>query len=120
MLKILRVGYLRKGYKRKDGTIINSTYIKPVLIKDMGLPGKGKKLIGKLNKGTLSSLGYHANVSSSKRHLALKKAVKKYKYSTVVHKLNAVKILTKNTNPKISNIFGQDIKWLQSYSRNNL
>lgn len=74
----------------------------------------GGKVNLKLNKGTLTKFGYHANCNVSERHLSLEKAVKKYSKTTVIHKLNAVKLLTKNTNPKVSKIFGKDIKYLQS------
>jgi len=39
----------------------------------------------------------------------------KLSYASVIHKLNAVKILTKNTNPKVSKIYGNDIKWLENW-----
>lgn len=65
------------------------------------------------HKGSLTSLGYSTKEPSTERHKALNKAVKKYGEGEVVKKLNAVAILTKNTNPKVSKTFKADIKYVK-------
>jgi hypothetical protein len=114
---IVRKGYIRKGYTKSDGTRVKSSRIPSICIRDLGLPGKGKNLIGKLKSGTLSKYGYHAMVNPMMRHLALMKSVKYNTYATTVRKLNAIRTLTKNTDPRKSRIYGQDIKWLQSHRK---
>jgi hypothetical protein len=66
----------------------------------------------KLKSGTLRIFGYHVKDKINTRRLALVEAIKKLGVDTVIKKLNAVKILTKNTNPSISNKFSSDVKWL--------
>ena len=70
-------------------------------------------IIPPLAKGTLGKYGYSAKISTVKRRAALAKAVKAYGRNTVIRKLNAVKTLQKNKNPKVSSIFGSDMKWIQ-------
>lgn len=99
---------LKSGYTTKTGKKVSST-----CIKDLGLKGKGPKVIPPLKKGTITQYGYSSNDSDIKRHNALKKAVKGLNKSTVIHKLNAVAVLTANTNPQRSEIFKSDMEWVQ-------
>lgn len=69
-------------------------------------------MIKNLKKGTLTSFGYSSKIKLDDRRKALTKAVKKLSPVTIIRKLNAVSILNKNTNPKISNIFKKDLKWI--------
>jgi len=110
--------------KCKSGTILRKTHtrttktkktvsIKAHCIKDRGLPGKGPELIKNLKKGKLSKYGYSSGESITSRQSSLKKAVKAYGSGSVIKKLNAVKVLQRNTNPKVSKIFGDDLIWVQ-------
>jgi hypothetical protein len=74
---------------------------------------RSKNVIPPLAKGTLGKYGYSAKISTVKRRAALAKAVKAYGRNTVIRKLNAVKTLQKNKNPKVSSIFSSDMKWIQ-------
>lgn len=101
--------YKRKGSKR-------SIRVKPACVKSKGLRSRGKKsrsVIPKLKKGGLKKYGYAVHDSATARHTALKKALKVYGYSTLIKKLNAVKVLSKNTSPKNSRIYGSDIRYVQ-------
>lgn len=99
--------YIKKsGYTTKNGTKVKST-----CIKDLGLKGKGPKLFT-LKKGTL--LDYHYKNTNLSRHRQLLKSARKTGKTTVIRKLNAVKILTKRTNPKASKVFSKDIFYLQN------
>lgn len=71
----------------------------------------------KLKKGSLKKYGYSTAGSDKKRHSALKKSLKAYGYSTLIKKLNAVKLLTKNTSPKNSKVYAKDIKWVQKINK---
>lgn len=66
-----------------------------------------------LHPGTLHSVGYDPDYKEAQRHRALGKAVKKYGYAETVRKLNAVRVLTKNSNQKYSKIYEKDLKWLR-------
>lgn len=99
---------LKKGYTTKKGTKVKST-----CIKDLGLKGKGPKVIPPLKKGTITQFGYSSNDTDVKRHNALKKAIKGLDKATVIHKLNAVAVLTANTNPQRSSTFKSDMEWVQ-------
>ena len=101
---------MRSGYTRKDGTVV-----RPTCIIDKGNPGKGPDLIGKMKTGTLTDHGYHSTETVTKRHAALKRAMKQYGPIVVMRKLNAVCILNKNTNPKVSKIFCEDKNWTKQF-----
>ncbi len=102
---------LRKSYSftKKDGKVVN---VKSKCIKDKGLPGKGPALFT-VKRGTLGQFGYSSKLSAKERYQALKKAVKKLGSGTIIKKLNAIAILNKRTNPKISEIFRKDLAWIQ-------
>jgi hypothetical protein len=120
----------RKPYSRKicpKGSISRLSYKKSVggreirvrsgCVKSKGLRSRGKRtkrVLPSLKKGSLTKYGYSVHNSAELRHKALKKALKEYGYSSLIKKLNAVKILTKNTHPSTSRIYGQDIKFLQN------
>lgn len=72
------------------------------------------KKIPPLKKGLLTSLGYSTKESATLRHIALNKAIKQYGQGNIVNKLNAVSTLTKNTNPKVSETFKRDMKYVQT------
>jgi hypothetical protein len=77
------------------------------------MPTKTRKnLIGKLHKGELSSLGYSTTKSAVARHRALNKATRKYGTLSIYRKLNAVAVLSKNTNPETSKIMLEDRNWI--------
>jgi hypothetical protein len=111
-LKCSKGFIVRNGYVRKDGT-----RVKPSCIIDRGNLGKGPKLIGKLRQGTLTKYGYHSTDPLATRHRSLVKAISVYGPTTVILKLNAICILNKNTNPKISKIFCTDKRWVMSRTR---
>ena len=81
-------------------------------LKSRGL--RSRRVLPLLKKGSLTKFGYTIHESAEKRRSSLRKALKAYGYSTLIKKLNAVKILTKNTSPTNSKIYGIDIKYLQN------
>lgn len=99
---------MRDAYRRKDGTSVKAS-----CIKDRGLKGKGAKLFT-VRKGGLTKYGYRLDDSETVRHQSLGKARKHIPYATLIRKLNAIRILHKNTNPTYSNKLKQDMKWLKS------
>lgn len=115
--EILRKKYTRKSFVRKDGTKVKKTTVPASCIKDRGNVGKGRNLLGRLKSGTLTNFGYSSKMNQEQRHSKLKKALKSLGYSTIVKKLNAVRILNKNTNPKISSKFHKDIIYLKKNYR---
>jgi len=78
---------------------------------------KSNRVLPKLKKGSLKKYGYSTAASDKKRHSALKKSLKAYGYSTLIKKLNAVKVLTKNTSPKNSKVYAKDIKWVRKINK---
>ena len=81
--------------------------------------GRRKQIvkIGPLKKGTLRKHGYSLAKKSKSRRRSLVSAVKSIGYAPVVHKLNAVAILQKNTHPKNSKKFKSDIRYLRKKYR---
>jgi hypothetical protein len=112
--KIRRSAYTRKSYTRKDGIRVKGSRVKSACIKDMGKPGKGKRLFT-LKKGELTQHGYSLKSKADRRRKALKRSMKKIgKKGTLVKKLNALYVLHKNTNPVYAKKARSDMKWVQS------
>ena len=112
---ISRVGYTY--IKKSTGRRIR---VKSTCVKSKGMRSRGKKsrrVLPSLKKGSLTKYGYSVKETDQKRHISLKKALNAYGYSSVIKKLNAVKLLTKNTNPTNSRIYGKDIKWVQKINK---
>jgi hypothetical protein len=99
---------LRRAYTRKNGVRVKSA-----CIKDLGKPGKGSVLIGPLKSGELKKYGYSLKLAASRRHSALKKSVKAYGRGTLIKKLNALRVLHKNTHPVYSHNALNDLKYVQ-------
>jgi hypothetical protein len=117
--KILRSAYLRKGYTSKNGYKVKSSVVAADCIKDVGLPGKQKKLIVlDPEDHFLSEHGYSniANLKVEQRKSALMSLIKHFipikgemaTMTYVIRALNARYILNRNTNPKVANIFKTD------------
>ena len=66
-----------------------------------------------LKKGDLIKYGYHADLSESTRHKALKKARSEYTSLSLFRKLNAVYVLNKNSDKKRAAIFKADANWVK-------
>lgn len=78
--------------------------------------GKTRRLIKITKAGDLKKYGYSqiVDLTQEEREDALRKAIKAYGSLTVLKKVNAIRVLTKRTNPKLSNILGEDVKFIQS------
>jgi hypothetical protein len=101
MVRKLRVPIIRKGkfYGYK-------------LVRDVGKPGRGEKVIPPLKTGELAKHGYRLTAPESVRHKALGKSVAEDGYRTTLGRLNALYVLFKNTRPKYSQIAEKDRDWL--------
>lgn len=73
----------------------------------------GLKGIGPLKKGLLKKVGYSPSASATRRHAAVKRAVKKYGRASTIRKLNAVAVYTRKRAPKTSRKFKADMKFAQ-------
>jgi hypothetical protein len=130
--QIARSGYLRKistrihteGYNRKTktGKIIRvrpktkTMRVKSACIKDVGKKGKASSStprIGPLRKGDLKKYGYSYKLPETRRHAALKSAVREYGPLGVYHKLNAVAKLTTISAPSAHSAFSKDRNWIR-------
>lgn len=105
--EIVRKAY---SYMRKDGTRV---HVPAKCVADRGLKGKGPKVLPTLKKGTLSAFGYTSKDTKAKRRKMLREAVDGIGATLIFRKLNAVMILNRNTNPKISKIFQEDRDWIK-------
>lgn len=98
---------LRDGYTTKKGTKVPST-----CVKDMGKPGKGKKLFELKDAGMLGDFGYELKIAHEKRIIAIKKSIKKNGANAVLKHLVAIRTLQKS-NEKYFNKLDKDVKWIQ-------
>ena len=99
----------RRAYTRKNGSRVKAS-----CVKDMGKPGKGKKLFT-LKKGDLTKYGYSIKVGDEKRQKAHKKASKKIPYATLIRKLNVLSTLFKNTKPLYSKRAKRDMEYIRKH-----
>lgn len=102
---------LIEQYKTKDGRIVKS-HCK----KDMGKPGKGKKLFT-LKKGDLTKYGYSLKKNAIERIKSLNKAIIDIPKNRLIRKLNALSVLHKNTNPMYSRRARNDMKFIQDNAK---
>lgn len=125
----------KKGSIKREGYIKRSgVWVKPICIKDVGhskpkasefLPQKTKSFVEKTGKQTrtiyiepdrLGKYGYRdvANMSLVARHKSLQEALEKgEKPLSVMRRLTALSTLSKNTNPKIADVFKDDAEWIK-------
>ena len=73
----------------------------------------GLKGIGPMKQGLLKKVGYSVTASKTRRHAAVKRAVKKYGKASTIRKLNAVAVYTRRTSPMKSRKFRSDMKFVQ-------
>ena len=76
------------------------------------MPPKSK-VIPKLRRGTLSVFGYRLHESAPARRRALDMAVREYGPGVVIHKLNAIRVLNKNRDPRASAVYNGDMMYIQ-------
>lgn len=110
---INRTGYTRKSYTRKDGTRVKGTRVSSGCIRDIGKPGKGKRLFT-LKKGMLTKYGYSTSDIQEKRRGALIKAMKDNTTGYIWKRLNAIEILNRNTNPDTASKIKSDMDWMRA------
>jgi hypothetical protein len=83
------------------------------LKRDVGRPGRGKKLIKIKRKGALTSLGYSVHGTDASRHNALRKAVYKYGKKSVMGMLISQMVFRKTTD-HLADKFEADKNWVKN------
>jgi hypothetical protein len=101
----------RKSYTKKSGAKVKSACVKSSSLRSRGI--MPKRVLPKLKSGSLTKYGYHIHDTKSMRHKALKKALKTYGFATLIRKLNAVRVLSRNTAPLNSKKYTDDIKYIE-------
>ena len=118
----LRKGYTRSKYTKTNGTEVAETYIDPICIKNKGIPGKRLnefKPIHLNKKNSFEPYGYKTTLNSNTRFNILLNAIKDLSYSKVVHRLSALRTLTKESNASHSKIYNNDMKKLKEWREQN-
>jgi hypothetical protein len=101
----------RKSFVKKSGVKVSATCVKSKSLRSKGM--KPKVYLPKLKQGALTKHGYSVHDSSKSRHTAIKKALKEYTPGELIKKINAVRVLSKNTAPENSLIYAKDILYLE-------
>ena len=110
-VKCKKGSIVREGYKKASGT-----WVKPTCIKDVGKSGKVARTIY-LEPDRLGKYGYGnvVNSSSVSRHKALHSAFEHgEKPLSVMRRLVALSTLSRNTNPRVADIFAKDADWVKN------
>lgn len=104
MRKIVRSGYVTRRMVR----------VAPTVIRNLGRPGKGPKIIPVKSSGALKIFGYSPKVSSpTMRRRALMAAVRAGQLPlTVFHRLDAISKLYKRTQPVYARRTRMNGKWV--------
>ena len=105
---------IREGYKRTSKTG-KQVWVQPTCTEARGKGTKQERLFY-IEPGRLSKYGYGdvEGRTDLSRHTALKKAMQSgEKPLSVSRRLNALATLTKNTNPKLSQVFKEDSEWIK-------
>jgi len=118
----LRKSYDKKSYIKKNGTVVKSTHVNEICIKNKGKPGKTistAKILPKLkNEGLLEGYGYSTHKSSSERLKSLIDASKKLSYRSVMARINYIRTLSKS-NEKLYKIYTDDVNKMKKWREKN-
>ena len=107
----------RKAFSYRRKASGKRVHVRSSCVKSKGLRARGKRpkaILPPLKKGTLGKYGYKTKSSKHERRSSLKKAARSLGKNTVIRKLNAVSVLTRNTAPKTSKLLRSDMKFVQS------
>jgi hypothetical protein len=110
---------MRISYRRKLPHSKRTIRVSRVCIKDVGRPGKGKKILPKLKPGKLSQFGYEKiiDLSTPERQHILKIAIDKIGHREIIGRLTVLANYTKLSNPKFHKIIKNDQEWVsQKYN----
>jgi hypothetical protein len=117
-----RKGYQRKAYTRSDGTRVAAAYVHPAYVPPTKIPAKGMavltghkgvKLIDMKDYRHLRDYGYNFEENMAKRRHALDKAMKANSHLWAIHRINAIRTLTKNTNQTVYNKAESDLHYAE-------
>jgi hypothetical protein len=105
---ITRKAHIRKSYFRSDGTLVTAAKIPKTIVKL-----KKQTIFPGIDKPVFH--GYSVKDPAAKRRVSLMNAKRDSNAVSVIKKLNALAVLTKNTQPKNSKIYKSDMHWMQSH-----
>lgn len=123
---VLRSGFTRKGtnrrsFRRSSGAFVGPSRVKssitrPVCVKNINRVKKKRLFV--LEKDALKKYGYYDinNLTLSQRRRAIKRALADIEPLPLFRRLNALRVLQKNTNPNLSKKFQEDAEWLKNTS----
>jgi hypothetical protein len=125
---IVREGYHRKAYTRSayvraDGTKVAATKVAAAWVPPARVPAKGmalvtghkgKKLIDMKDYRHLRNYGYDFEEGVAPRKKALQKAIGVNGYLWTIHRLNALRTLSKNTMHGVHNKADHDLKHIEA------
>src|SRR6476620_5581701 len=107
MVKLFtRRAHIRKSFYRSNGTLVPATRIPKTIV-------KLKTIFKGIDKPVF--YGYTVKDTAIKRHKALIKDKNNNNYVSVIRRLNALRVLTKNTQPENSKVYTRDMHWLQNH-----
>lgn len=115
---IKRSPYTAVRRKHKKSPKPTVYHVKATCVKDVGKPGKGKRVIPPLKSGRMSKFGYHGvkHLTVAQRHAALDAAKDAVGAATAVEMVNALYVLNKNMRPKLAAIYEADRDYLHQFT----
>ena len=112
MRLIRRVAYTR----RKTGRTPRRVYVPSSMIRNLGRPGHGPKVLPTPKAGLLTMWGYSTAASPPARHRALLNAINKghQRPASVLRHLQLVETYTKRSQKRASSTYRGDRLWLRA------
>jgi len=86
------------------------------MIRNIGRPGRGPKVLPTLRKGMLTMYGYSTAASPVARQRALLRAISQGGQSplSVLRRLKVIQTYTRRSQKKASQTYGKNYNWLHS------
>jgi hypothetical protein len=119
---VTRKGYYRHAYVTREGKHVRPRYILETCVQNKGIPGKifeNLKPIHLDEKNSFKPYNYNTNNNSNTRFNKLLKAMEDLSYRIVITRLSQLRALTKDSDPKHSEIYNKDIIKLQEWRKEN-
>jgi hypothetical protein len=87
--------------------------VSPTVIRNVGRPGKGPKILPPMRKGMLTMYGYSTSAPNTVRHTALMRAAMANSPLTILKRLRLVATYTRRSNPRVSRLYLKNRNWVK-------
>lgn len=87
--------------------------VSPTVVRNIGRPGKGPKILPPMRKGMLTMYGYSTSAPDTVRRAALTRAAIANSPLTILKRLRLVATYTRRSNPRVSRLYLKNRNWVK-------